>query len=489
MKKNFIYLIIVLMPLILLSGCGNNSRPSLDERIGSGGQMVKSSYEGVIERLGALDVYQQGTHRLVTADQESVIIQSPTIDLNEYLGENVLIKGALEKGIGDAKDVFTVTEISYVDETKSAGLQDYENKAYGFKFSHPSTWIPKEGQDEIGLTLEEKQIVSITVFSDQEDLTAFASGRESAEPAEVTIGAQKALRYISGTQTVFYVPNPPKKKIYVITYTPVANSVDDKVAADSEKEQFFNLLDSFELIYLSQTEGGKCGGMEQVKCPEDQVCQLESDGKYAEGTCAPVGGEATTSNCPFIAPPAGCSQYRISEYNQKGCPSLYECIDAGAGSQATSYRDQNTGDTISTAVNDKNEAVTPDETTSEEELVETTPDEAEAEGAVTEEKQYEVPSISSVTAVYANSRRGFSLLYPKSWYFASFGPVDGALWKVGFANAEFEEPSAALITLSIMKESGGSASKKIGDLYYVVDGPADLQAVMKIMADSVEESQ
>lgn len=476
---------IVLIPLILLSGCGNNSRPSLDERIGSGGQEVQSSYEGVIERLGNLDVYQQGTHRLVTEDQESIIIQSPTIDLNQYLGENVLIKGTLEKGIGDAKDVFTVTAISYVDETKSAGSQDYESKTYGFKFSYPSTWILNEGQDELSLTLEEKPVVSITVFSSQTDLTAFASGRESSEPAEVTIGAQKALRYVSGTKLKFYVPNPPKEKIYLIGYTPVANSVDDKTSADSEKEQFYSLLDSFELIFLSQTEGDKCGGMEQVKCPEDQVCQLESDGKYAEGTCAPVGGEATSSNCPFIAPPAGCNQYRISEYGQKGCPSRYECVDAGsADSQAASYRDLNGENTGEGAVTDENA-----ETSSEEVLIETTPDEAETEGATTEEKQYDVPALSSVTGVYANSRRGFSLLYPKSWYFASFGPVDGALWKVGFSNAEFEEPSAALITLSIMKDSGGSAYKKIGDLYYIVDGPADLDAVMKKMADSVEESQ
>lgn len=483
MKKTFICFIILLTPLILLSGCGNNPRPSLDERIGSVGQEVPGSYEGVIERLGSLDVYQQGTHRLVTENQESVIIQSPSIDLNQYLGENVLIKGTVEKGIGDAKDVFTVTKISYVDETKSVGLQDYENKAYGFKFSHPSTWILKEGQDGIGLTLEEKPIVGMTVFSDQTDLTAFASGRESGEPAEVTIGAQRALRYVSGTELKFYVPNPPKKKIYLISYTPIINPVDDKVAAESEKEQFFNFLDSFELIYLSQTEGEKCGGMKEVACPEDQVCQLESDGKYAEGVCAPVTGEATSTNCPFIAPPANCNEYRISEYSQKGCPSRYECISASSDSQATSYRDLTDGGT------GENAEVTPKESGSEEELIETIPPEETTGETVTEEKQYEVPDISSVTGVYANARKGFSLLYPKSWYYASFGPIDGTLWKVGFANAEFEEPTNAIITLSIMKEAGGTASKKIGDYYYVLDGPADLQAVMKIMADSVEESQ
>jgi hypothetical protein len=481
MKKTFICLIILLIPLTLLAGCGNNARPSLEDRIGEAGQNYPTSFEGVIERLKSLDVYQQGTHQLVTDGQGTLIIQSPSVDLNEYLGQKVLVKGTLEKGIGDAKDVFTVTNIFYVDDTKSAELQDYENQAFGFKFSHPSTWIVTEGQDGLSLSLEEKKVVEITVFSDESDLTAFVAGREKSQSTEVTIGAQRALRLITGTRLSFYVPNPPKEKIYLIEYTPGINSVDDKAGADAERELFYNLLDSFELIYLNQTQGEKCGGTEQIKCPDDQVCQLNSGDKDAEGVCAPIGGgQSTRTDCPFIAPPANCNQYRISEYNQKGCPSLYECIDEGAGTQASSYRDLNAVGVEEAPTGYYEEAF--DEKNNK-------PVVDEADGISSEEKKYDVPDVSKVTAVYANARRGFSLLYPKSWYYASFGAIDGALWKVGFSNVEFEEPAAALITLSITKEPGGSAYKKIGDFYYVVDGPADLKPVMKEMADSVEESQ
>ena len=106
-----------------------------------------------------------------------------------------------------------------------------------------------------------------------------------------------------------------------------------------------------------------------------------------------------------------------------------------------------------------------------------------------EEKTYDTPDISDVTTLYANDRKGFSLLMPKRWYYASFGPVDGTLWKVGFANVGLEEPEEAIITLSIQKAAGGKAYKKIDNLYYVLDGPSDLTAVMKKMADSVEASE
>lgn len=478
MKKSYIYLIIVLLlPMVLLTGCGKNKRPNLEDRIGETNEEYSGSYEGVIEKLENLDVYQQGTHKLLTEDHGKIIIQSPTIDLNRYLDEEVLVKGTLEKGIGDAKDVFSVSEIFYVDESKSAELQDYENKLYGFSFSHPSTWILDEGEGDLGLRLEEKEIVSIAVFSGKTDMNAFADSREEGESTEVTIGAQRALRFVSGAQLGFYVPNPPKKKIYLIKYVPSINAVDDKKAADAQRELFYDLLDSFELIYLSQVQGEKCGGLQQIECSDEHICQFESDGKYAEGVCVAIGGGSIQTSCPFIAAPTSCNDYRISEYSQKGCPSRYECVGDGAGATSASFRDLNTVDAGKAPEDyDIPQDIPQDDQTRTDEVIEDD----------TDEKTYEVPDVSDVTTLYGNDRKGFSLLMPKSWYYASFGPVDGTLWKVGYADFGLEEPEEAIITLSLMEEAGGSAYKKIDDIYYVLDGPADLKEVMEKMAETIE---
>lgn len=465
MKKTHIYLIALLfVPVVLLAGCGNK-RPSLEDRIGENSQEYKGSYEGTVEKLEIIDVYQQGTHQLVTKGHGTIIIQSPTIDLNQYLDEEVLVKGQLAEGIGDAKAVFTVREIAYLDESKTTELKSYENKLYGFKFDYPSTWVLDEGQGNLGLRYEEKEIVSMAVFSDKTDLNAFAAGREEGEPTEVTIGAQRALRYAYESQVGFYVPNPPKKKIYLIKYYP---------NTEVQLEYFYNLLDSFELIYLSQLSGDKCGGLEQLECPEDSICQMESDGKYAEGICVPIGGEGTQASCPYIAPPSNCNHYRISEYSQKGCPTRYECVTDSTGAASSSFRDLN--------VVDAGEMPEDYE-----------PPEDNEEGSTEEddedlELEYEVPDVSEVTTLYSNDRAGFSLLMPRTWYYASFGNVGGA-WTVGFADFSLEEPEEAIITLKLLDESGGKVHKKIGDTYYVFDGQADLEEVMEKMADSVEESE
>lgn len=455
----------------MLAGCGKNKRPSLDDRIDGVDQEQNGSYEGVIEKLESLDVYQQGTHKLVSEDDGTIIIQSPSIDLNRYLDEEVMVKGIMEDGIGDAEDVFTVSEISYTDESKSAELTDYENKLFGFKFSHPSTWLLDEGQGDLGLKFEEKEIVSIAVFSDKTDLDAFAASREDGESTEVTIGAQRALRYVYGEQMGFYVPNPPKKKIYLIKYVP---------SDENQLELFYDLLDSFELIFLSQVQGDKCGGLEQIECAEEHICQLESDGKYAEGVCVAIGGNGAQSSCPFIAPPTSCQQYRISEYSQKGCPSRYECVGDGADVESASFRDLNDVD-----AGEMPEDYVPSES-EEDEVVEV---------EETDEKTYDVPELSSVSTLYVNDRKGFNLLMPKSWYYASFGPVDGTLWKVGFADFALEEPEEAIITMYLVSKvhfSGEEivhiASGQKGGYFYVIEGPKNLGEVIDAMGESLEFS-
>ena len=462
MRKTYIYLVIILLlPLILLTGCGKDKRPDLEDR----GMTEQSSYEGVVQSLESLDVYQQGTHKLITKDDGVIIIQSPKINLNQYLDEEVLVQGRMIEGIGDAADVFSVSEITYVDESKQVALESYENKLFGFRFNHPSNWLVSEGVADLGLKFEENEIVSIAVFSDETDLDSFAENRESGQPTEVTIGAQRALRYVYGSRMGFYVPNPPKKKIYLIKFNP---------GDDGQTEAFYDLLDSFELIYLGQLSGEKCGGLQQIECPEDQICQLESDGKYAEGICVAIGGETTLSSCPYIAPPA-CNNYRISEYSQRGCPTRYECVTDETGGSSASYRDLN--------IVDAGEIPEDYEAPSED-----MEDDENGDDEVAEH-EYEVPDTSEVTMLYENSRAGFSLLIPRTWYYASFGASGGAQWKIGFADFGLEEPEEAIITLNLLEEPGGKAYKKIDDTYYVFDGPADLTDVMKKMADSVEQSE
>jgi len=106
-----------------------------------------------------------------------------------------------------------------------------------------------------------------------------------------------------------------------------------------------------------------------------------------------------------------------------------------------------------------------------------------------EEKTYEVPDLSDVSYRYSNDRKGFSILMPKTWYFASFGPVDGSEWTIGFSDTELEELDEAIITMRLTEESDSKISKKIGDTYYNLHAPGDLTEVVIKMLESIEVTE
>jgi len=294
------------------------------------------------------------------------------------------------------------------------------------------------------------------------------------------------------------VPNPPKKKVYLITYLPTVNKVDDEDAAQEELDLFYDLLESFQLIYLTQLTGDKCGGLQKLECPEEFRCEFESGGKYAEGICVPTESDATATSCPFISAPVDCYDYRISEYSKNGCPTRFQCVGEDTDTEGPAFRDLNIVDAgrkpeeievQDGAIDEEEEEeaaiIIPE--VDDEVLVSSSSDEEEpAEESSDELSDYEIPEASDVSREYVNSQKSFTVLYPKNWYFASFGAIDGTLWKVGFADKALEDADEAIITLSLMEKDGGRASKKIGDIYYVVDGPIDLAEAMKAIADSIE---
>lgn len=452
---------IVICSIGLLSSCGKDKTPSLDDRINAQAQ-VRDSFEGTLKAVDSFQYYQGGTHQLETFRDGVILLQSRTIDLSKYLNQDVKVEGEMEKGLGEVKPVFSVTKISYLNQKAIESKSLYENKNFGFRFKHPSSWLVLEVGSEISLSLEERRIVHISVFSDQTNLSSFASSKESGAPVEVTVASQKTLRYGTGEDRTFYVANPPKEKIYQIQFTP-----DQDGDLEGQKTDFYAFLKSFELIYISTVKGKVCGGEPPVDCPENFVCELKSGDEFAEGSCIPVGANVTADSCPYISPPVSCDEYRISDYSPNGCPSLYTCI-SGGGDLSVSVQE---GDQVSGQ---------------EGEVENSSEGFDEAEESSDSGQTYVVPPLSKVTGLYSSDRLGITLNYPNSWYYSSFGAIDGTLGKVGFADKELEVSDQSIITMSVSKKDGGKASKKIGDLYYVFDGPDDLTEVMEEMAKGVE---
>jgi hypothetical protein len=523
------------LALTALSGCWWNRVPDLEDRIGENGDQ-EYEYTGVIETL-AIDAYQQGTHQLETDAGKLVIIQSRDFDLNRYLDKRVVAKGYEAEVIGDAEPVLNITDIEFEDGSTFDELLDYENRFYGLRFTYPSAWELAETSEGLDLSADEYDWVIVYVYSDKSDLEAFVSSQESEEGTSVTIGAQKSIRFVDNSSVRVYVQNPPKKKVYKIIYN------EESREENGEKEKFYDLLESFQLIYSSVRKGEKCGGKEDIKCDEGYRCELESTEKDAEGICVSLVPEDTELECPFIPPPTDCSDYRVAEYSKStGCPARYQCVDDGVDlreegldtgaltATIEKYKDQILGvsgaeiiqyeltesESLIAVVYEHEEgkyrtlySFTP--SANEFNFIEKahfeegedrdwkliSGDDVQAGHSKTVIKAEEASAgsrqISSDMRLYENQHKDFSLEYPQNWYYRSFGAISGTHWIVGFADKPLDYLSDAIITVSIVEDESDSDAdmymttrNRDDDTIYVIEGPADLEETVDKMADSIE---
>ena len=531
-------LITLFCALALMTACGNNP-PDLEDRVVGGYGEDLIEYSGVIESLTALDVYQQGTHLLRPEEGDPIIIQSSTSDLSHYLGKAVVIRAEEAKRLGNAERVLNVIEIKLQNGLDSGDVTPFENGLYGFSMTYPSAWELTDAAEGITLVFGEDTKVSIEIYGDKTDLDGFTATQEEAEGTAVTVAAQRSLRFIHDSNIRVYVPNPPKKKIYRISFN------ESGTATEAEVSQFYDLLESIQLIYSTAVKkGGPCGGPENTKCEAGFFCELASAEADAIGSCMALDGGGADGNCPFIAVPTDCRDYRIAEYSATGCPRRYECVldseslRAGIDIAPTLDRDALTGtiekyqDSIlkvkgavitgydidesqsmvavtytaggneyvtayeyepsanefnftekSHTVNGKSESEAEDETS-------TGP--SASTGTV---KEVAVGTEERVTpdsmTLYENTHREFSLLYPKSWYFRSFGAINDTRWLVGFGEKEVDLLSDAQVTVSILDSAPESSSgytkvvHRDEDSVFVVEGPNEMKDIIDEIAASI----
>ena len=526
-----------ILALALLTSCGGKV-PNLEDRII---EDIDQEYEytGIVETL-ELDVYQQGTHQIRMDDDDLVIIQSQSFDLNRYLEKRVIVKGYYVKVIGDAEPVLSVMEIEFEDGSASDEFLDYENRLYGFSFSYPGVWELAEDSEGLSLMEDDYKWVDIVLYNDKTDLDAFASSQESGKGTSVTIGAQRSLRFLDGSVIRMYIPNPPKKKIYKIIFN------EESKDADEEKGIFYDFLESIQLIYMSIKKGDKCGGKEDIKCGEDYRCELDSAEEDADGICVSLTPEDTDLDCPFIPVPRDCRDYRIAEYSKTtGCPTRYECVDSENGLREEEFNVEALTGTIKKyqdqILDAEGAKIIQYELTESENLIAViyefeegkyktlysfTPSANEfnfiekahfKEGedrdwelisgedvqsnyqktiikpSVGGNEDYDPREVSEDMRLYENPHKDFSLEYPKNWYYRSFGAINNTRWVVGFADKSLDYLSDAIITVSILEDEPSDSDfgyftvrDRDDETIYVAEGPGELQETIDLMADSIQ---
>lgn len=544
MKKisYFAFVFVFVFALTALSGCFGRV-PDLEDRI-SENTDGKYEYTGMIEVL-EIDAYQQGTHQIQTDDDKLVIIQSRNFDLNRYLNKRVIIGGSYVRVIGNAEPVLNVEEIKFENSSDSGEILEYENSLYGLSFFYSASWDLKEAGNGLSLTKDDYKLVDIIIYNDKADMDSFVSSQESDEGMPVTIGAQRSLRFLNGPVIKMYIPNPPKKKVYKITFNEEGRIIDE------EKGKFYDLLESIQLIYISTKKGDKCGGSENIKCEEDYRCELDSAEENAEGICVSLNPENNELNCPFIPVPVNCGNYRVVEYSKTtGCPTRYECIDGGSDlREETSKKVFDVKDLTETIIKYQDQILD----TKEAEIIQFELTESEnliAVIYVLKEKKYknlysfspsanefnfiekahfeewdngnwrllsgedtqknyskiiidaengendedhDLREVSKDMSLYENQHRNFSLEYPKNWYYRSFGAINNTIWTVGFSGKSLDFFSDSVVVVSILEDKPSSSDYEYFTIrnrddktVFVVEGPKDLEETIDKIADSIQ---
>jgi len=527
-----------------LSACGKNP-PSLEDRVGQeipSGQNLES-YTGVIEPI-QISLYEEGTHEIKTDDGETVVIQSPTINLTNYVDKKVTVKGALRKLAHNTQEVFTVDEVQLADgEAVAEG--DYESAKWGFGFQYPSNWELGEDGDGINLKINGAETVKVIVSNLDTPLDDFVAAHEVEDGALVTVAGQRSYRYTDVSKIRLYVPNTSKKRVYRIEFT----------GGDSDQAAFYSLLESFKILEGKAAQGDKCGGKENLSCVEGFRCELSGAEEEAEGVCMPVEDAKVGSDCPFVSKPTGCVNIEPKSMNLNGCPTSYVCADKpadGSEKPATEPAKPTTSvDAVLEAFHKAQSGLLPAgaeiqqyEIVSEQNLLgvvykledkkfkvlySTGSDSGGIEfnrlasyqegdkrdWVLSDGKEVKITfdvkvikpgsdvSVPQIVGkdfrLYENLIKDFTMQYPKDWYYRSFGAVEGKVWAVGFSDKPFEKYDDIVVYLVIDKgESAGKAEVK-GDRYrieksrdatthFVLNGPLAMKDQLDAMAETLKQN-
>ena len=228
-------IIATIICLFAITGCGQKP-PSLEDRASNRSTTVQTikSYTGLIESFG-VDIYKDGTHKIKTDTGESIIIQSPTINLNNYIAKKVTIDGAMQKLIDNKSEVFTVSKITLKDGSLDGEVTAYKSQKLGFKLEYPNSWELSEETEK--LTFKSNGVIWVTLdvlSNSKSDLDTFAKEKEGKIGTAITISSQRSLRYTESDSIKIYIPNKSQNKIYKITFNDKGEDAEN--TRDEEKD-------------------------------------------------------------------------------------------------------------------------------------------------------------------------------------------------------------------------------------------------------------
>lgn len=241
--------------------------------------------EGTLEKA-ELSLARRGTHVLVQEGIEAYFVESPAVNLRDYEGMDVTIKGLIEENVSKTfEPVIVVQEISYSD----IGMQGWSVAALGMTIEAPAVWSGSQMPDGIRFSREGSLDPVLTVSSS--DLTRLPAG------TPLVVGNERAVRVASSTGAqLLYVQHG--QDVIALSFTP-----DASMTQDAATQLFTRVLRTVHFTVSSaprysgsgtlpagtgSTKVIPCGGPNGILCPSGSYCEV-TDTQSGIGACKALG--------------------------------------------------------------------------------------------------------------------------------------------------------------------------------------------------------
>lgn len=212
------------------------------------GKQLKQ-FEGTVKVLG-ISIYGEGTHRLEQEDKLVSILESKKINLADFEGKEVKVRGFVRDTVEGAQKIMDVVSIDPIAE---AGVRNFNEVGYEFSFSYPSDWEVKKEADKVTFSRKngEETDTLIIVYqfeNEKKSLEDWLKDRDQNlfyEEAQIKVGDSTGVRRTvkNGDQEIIKTYAKEGNNIYEIRLV----SQDEVI-----RNQYFSIVDFFKTSFSAE---------------------------------------------------------------------------------------------------------------------------------------------------------------------------------------------------------------------------------------------
>lgn len=173
-------------------------------------------YRGIIQPSG-INIYQQGTHKLSLPDGRFILLESDTVDLNGYVGEEVEIFGALRPTVEGGGTIMRV-------ERAAAVIEEAEEETDAEIADEPASSAKNEEKDVLEQETEEPEE---EIAPDTKEETAEESPEKEIPPQVDKIEEEEEAKLPDETEIKVIDKNSEEYKALVETMSKQDYSADN----------------------------------------------------------------------------------------------------------------------------------------------------------------------------------------------------------------------------------------------------------------------